>query len=53
MQADWEEYMVARRRAQLLYDDAERAFTERSKQINFDECTNFTEVVIYRKDSSL
>ena len=30
-QADWEEYRVARRHGQLVYEDAERAFTERSK----------------------
>ena len=30
-QADREEYRVARRRAQLVYEDAERAFTEWSK----------------------
>ena len=27
-QADWEKYMVARRCAQLVYEDAERAFTK-------------------------
>ena len=42
-QADWKEYRVARRRAQLVYEDAERVFKERSK--SFDECTKSTEVV--------
>ena len=32
-QADWEEHRVARRQAQLIYDGAERAFTERSKSL--------------------
>ena len=32
-QADWNEYRVARRRAQLVHEDAERAFTEQSKAL--------------------
>ena len=36
-QADWEEYTVARRRVQLVYEDDERAFTEQSKSVLTDE----------------
>ena len=32
-QADWEEHRVMLRRAQLVYGDAERSFTERSKSL--------------------
>ena len=32
-QADWEEHRVARRHAQLVYKNAEQAFTERSKSL--------------------
>ena len=32
-QADWEEYTVARRRVQLVYGHAERAFTEQNKSL--------------------
>ena len=32
-QTDWGEYRMARGRAQLVYEDAERAFTERSKSL--------------------
>ena len=32
-QADWEEYMVARRHAQRMYVKAKRAFNERSKAL--------------------
>ena len=30
-QADWEEHRMARRRAQLVYEDAERSFMEQSR----------------------
>ena len=33
IQDDWEEYKVARRHAQLAYEEAERAFTKRSKSL--------------------
>ena len=32
-QSDWERYRVAHRRAQLVYEDPERAFTQRSKSL--------------------
>ena len=32
-QADWEEYRVVRRHAQPVYENTERAFTERSKSL--------------------
>ena len=50
-QADWEEYRVARRQTQLVYIDAERAFTEWIKSLF--ECTKSTAVVFYREDRYL
>ena len=32
-QVDWEKYRVARCRSQLVYEDAEQAFTEKSKSL--------------------
>ena len=40
-QTDWEEYRVARRYAQLVYDDAVRTF------ITLDEYPKSTKVVVY------
>ena len=33
---DWEKYRAAQRHAQLVYEDAERTFTERSKSLLTD-----------------
>ena len=49
MQADWEEHRVAHCRAQLVYEDTDRA----KNQITLDECIKFKEVVVYREAGGL
>ena len=51
-QADWEEHRVARRRAQLVYGDAERAFTERSKSLLTNAPNSFVKTAVLEASSS-
>ena len=41
MHSDWKEYRVARRHAQLVYEETEQAFTE------LDDCAKSMEVMVY------